>query len=79
MRYYLVPGAHHANFGTPAFAAAWDSLSVLENWVDGGEQAAKPITTDMNYNRTRPLREYPTWPKYHAGDPNMARSFVCTR
>jgi hypothetical protein len=36
------PGANHANFGTPAFAASWDSLSVLERWVasaarvDGG-------------------------------------------
>jgi hypothetical protein len=79
MRYYLVPGANHANFGTPAFAASWDSLSALERWVERGQSPTNPIVADANHNRTRPLCGYPDWPKYRAGDPDSASSFVCTR
>jgi Tannase and feruloyl esterase len=78
MRYYLVPGANHANFGAPAFAASWDSLSALERWVERGQSPTNPIVTDTTHNRARPLCEYPDWPRYRAGDPNSARSFVCT-
>ncbi len=79
MRYYVVPGANHANFGTPAFAANWDSLTALEHWVEKGQPPKSPTVTDANHNRTRPLCEYPTWPKYRTGAPNTASSFVCTR
>ncbi|WP_255826664.1 tannase/feruloyl esterase family alpha/beta hydrolase [Amycolatopsis sp. GM8] len=79
MRYYVVPGANHANFGTPAFAAGWDSLSALEHWVESGQSPASPVVADVNHNRTRPLCEYPYWPRYRAGDPNSAPSFTCTR
>jgi hypothetical protein len=79
LRYYLVPGANHANFGTPAFAAGWDSLSVLERWVDSGQGPPNPVVTDVNHDRTRPLCEYPGWPRYRAGDPDSATSFACTR
>jgi hypothetical protein len=78
MRYYLVPGANHANFGTPAFAAGWDSLTALERWVDGGQPPGSPVVTDVAHARTRPLCEYPGWPRYRAGDPNNASSFACT-
>ena len=79
MRYYVVPGANHANFGTPAFAAAWDSLSALERWVETGRSPANPVVADVNHDRTRPLCAYPSWPRYRAGDPDLAASFVCTR
>ncbi len=79
LRYYLVPGANHANFGTPAFAAGWDSLSALERWAERGQPPANPIVADINHNRTRPLCEYPGWPRYRAGDPDSASSFACTR
>jgi Tannase and feruloyl esterase len=79
MRYYLVPGANHANFGAPAYAATWDSLTALERWVEGGQSPTNPIVTDAAHNRTRPLCEYPDWPRYRAGDPNNASSFACTR
>ncbi|MEU0793378.1 tannase/feruloyl esterase family alpha/beta hydrolase [Amycolatopsis sp. NPDC005961] len=79
LRYYVVPGANHANFGTPAVAAAWDSLSALERWVDRGQPPANPVVTDLSHARTRPLCAYPEWPRYRAGDPNLASSFVCTR
>jgi feruloyl esterase len=79
MRYYLVPGANHANFGTPAFAAGWDSLSALEHWVEKGQAPTHPVTTDLLHDRTRPLCAYPRWPRYVAGDADSAASFVCTR
>jgi feruloyl esterase len=79
MRYYLVPGANHANFGAPAFAANWDSLSALELWAEQGSPPVKPVVTDGGSGRTRPLCEYPRWPKYRSGDPDSAQSFVCSR
>ncbi|MFJ1758889.1 tannase/feruloyl esterase family alpha/beta hydrolase [Amycolatopsis sp. NPDC088138] len=79
LRYYVVPGANHANFGTPAFAAGWDSLSALEHWVDGGRPPTNPVVADLTHARTRPLCAYPAWPRYRGGDPDQASSFVCTR
>ncbi|GGK00561.1 feruloyl esterase [Streptomyces camponoticapitis] len=79
MRYYLVPGANHANFGTPAFAASWDSLTAIEQWVERNREPAAPVVTDASNGRTRPLCQYPLWPKYRAGDPDSAKSFVCSR
>jgi hypothetical protein len=79
LRYYVVPGANHANFGTPAFAASWDSLSALDRWVQSGHPPTNPTVTDPNHgNRTRPLCAYPQWPRYRTGDPNTATSFTCT-
>lgn len=80
LRYYVVPGANHASFGTPAFAPSWDSLSALDRWVESGQPPTNPVVADANRdNRTRPLCEYPDWPRYRAGDPDSAASFVCTR
>ncbi|MFI5952158.1 tannase/feruloyl esterase family alpha/beta hydrolase [Cryptosporangium sp. NPDC051539] len=79
LRYYLVPGANHANFGAPAFAAGWDSLSALEQWVGNGRAPVAPVAADTRNGRTRPLCEYPRWPKYRSGDPESAQSFVCAR
>jgi len=78
MRYYVVPGANHANFGAPAFAAGWDSLSALERWVEDGRPPVKPVAVDSRSGRTRPLCEYPRWPKYRSGDPESAQSFGCS-
>ncbi|MFI9796595.1 tannase/feruloyl esterase family alpha/beta hydrolase [Streptomyces sp. NPDC052302] len=79
MRYYLVPGANHANFGSPAFAAAWDSLTAVERWTEQDRQPVAPVVTDANGGRSRPLCEYPSWPKYRAGAPGSAASFKCVR
>ncbi|WP_413755408.1 tannase/feruloyl esterase family alpha/beta hydrolase [Streptomyces sp. MMBL 11-3] len=78
LRYYLVPGANHANFGTPAFAAGTDSLSALERWVEEDHPPARTVVTDTAHHRTRPLCEYPGWPRYRGGDPDSAASFTCT-
>lgn len=79
MRYYVVPGANHADFGTPAFAASWDSLSALDRWVETGQPPVNPVVADASHGRTRPLCQYPEWPRYRAGDPDSASSFTCAR
>ncbi len=79
LRYYVVPGANHAGFGAPAFAASWDSLSALERWVRTGEAPVGQVVTDLAHHRKRPLCAYPEWPRYRTGDPDSASSFTCTR
>ncbi|MEY9997406.1 hypothetical protein ABIE67_009525 [Streptomyces sp. V4I8] len=81
-RLYLIPGANHGNI-QPAFAASWDALTALENWTGYGRPPVHPVVTDMNptaQGRTRPLCEYPAWPRYNgSGDPDSATNFVCHR
>ncbi|HEX7307146.1 tannase/feruloyl esterase family alpha/beta hydrolase [Lentzea sp.] len=79
LRYYLVPGANHANFGAPALAAGWDSLTALERWAEKGRSPERQVVTDLAHNRTRPLCEYPAWPRYRGGDQNAAAGFLCAR
>jgi feruloyl esterase len=78
-RYYEIPGFGQV-FGR-GFTAAWDSLTALENWVERGNAPVGQVTTDINggaKGRTRPLCEYPSWPKYNGtGDVNAAASFSC--
>jgi feruloyl esterase len=77
-RYYEVPGYNHA--ASSVFNATWDSLTALEDWVEKGIAPENQITTDTVGvpGRTRPLCDYPLWPKYRgAGDVNAAASFRC--
>lgn len=79
VRYYEVPGYGHAV--STIFNATWDSLTALENWVERGEAPKDQITTDTVGvpGRTRPLCEYPSWPRYRVGgDVNSAKSYVCS-
>ncbi len=78
MRYYEIPGYGHAV--SSVFNAAWDSLTTLENWVEKGTSPPSQIVADTAGvpNRTRPLCDFPSWPKYKgAGDVNQAQSFSC--
>lgn len=78
MRYYEIPGYNHAV--STVFAASWDSLSELEAWVERGIAPTAQVVTDTVgvAGRTRPLCEYPSWPRYRgAGDVNLASSFTC--
>ncbi|MFD6285294.1 tannase/feruloyl esterase family alpha/beta hydrolase [Streptomyces sp. NPDC060205] len=79
MRYYLVPGANHASVGTPAFAPGWDSVTAIEQWSEHERAPLSPVVTDTRDGRTRPLCAYPRWPRYLAGNPDSADSFVCSR
>ena len=77
-RYYEVPGYGHAV--SSQFNATWDSLTALEHWAEGGVAPANQTTRDTVGvpGRTRPLCDYPGWPRYDgAGDVNEAASFTC--
>jgi feruloyl esterase len=78
-KFYELPGYGHAS---GVFNPSWDSLTALENWVEKGIVPTGQIAVDTNKataGRTRPLCEYPTWPKYSgAGDVNNASSFICS-
>lgn len=78
VRYYEVPGFGHAV--DSQFNATWDSLTALENWAEQDIAPENQITTDTVGvpGRTRPLCDYPAWPRYVAGgDPLFAESFEC--
>ena len=79
VRFYVVPGFGH---GDGPFQASWDWLTALDTWVENGQAPASLLTVDTampTAGRSRPLCEYPAWPKYRgSGDPNAAGSFVCT-
>ena len=78
LRYYEIPGYNHAVSTT--FNAAWDSLGALENWVEQGKAPVNQVVFDTAGvpGRSRPLCDYPTWPKYSgSGDVNTAASFAC--
>lgn len=77
-RYYEVPGLGHAV--STVFNATWDSLTALERWAEQGRAPAAEVTTDTVGvpGRTRPMCDYPKWPRYTGtGDVNAASSFVC--
>jgi hypothetical protein len=77
-RYYEVPGYGHAV--SSQFNATWDSLAALDAWVEGGVAPAHQVTRDTVGvpGRTRPLCDYPKWPRYNGvGDVNTAASFTC--
>ena len=80
LRYYEIPAYGHAVSTT--FNAAWDSLTALENWVEWGIVPPPQVVADTAGvpGRTRPLCEWPAWPRYRgAGDVNAAASFDCVR
>jgi hypothetical protein len=78
VRYYEVPGYGHAV--SSDFNASWDSLTALEKWVEEDEAPKDQIVADTIGvpGRTRPLCDYPKWPRYAGtGDINDAASFEC--
>jgi pimeloyl-ACP methyl ester carboxylesterase len=80
MRFYYIPGLGH---GFGVFNAKFDSLGALQAWVENGKAPAGLTAMDgnPNANRTRPLCEYPKWPKFTgaAGSENSAASFACVQ
>ena len=79
LKFFLVPGGSHGYGGQ--FEGAYDGLTVLDNWVTKGVAPSSLVITDMNpptAGRTRPLCEYPQWPKYGGGDVNASSSFTCS-
>lgn len=77
-KYYVQPGFGH---GSGTFQMGWDALSALESWAEKGQAPTAPIAVDQNTatkGRSRPLCEYPLWPKYiGTGSPDSAANFTC--
>lgn len=80
MRLYTAPGVDHVGTGGPALV---DMLEVLSIWTEKGhfpkdlvsvEQEAKP---PFKVLRSRPLCQWPRWPKFGGGDASSAASFGC--
>lgn len=78
IRFYTVPGMGH---GTGSFLPAWNSLTALENWVEMGVAPGTREVMDTNagtYGRTRPLCQYPSWPRYKGtGSADAAVNYTC--
>jgi Tannase and feruloyl esterase len=80
LRYYEIPAYGHA--ASTSFNAAWDSLTALEDWVERGIAPPPQIVADTAGvpGRTRPLCEWPAWPRYRgSGEANAAASFECVK
>jgi feruloyl esterase len=82
LRFYEIPGFGH---GFGIFNAKFDSLAALQKWVENG-QAPNGLTaidgnTGPNAGRSRPLCEWPKWPKFtgNPGTENSAASFTCVK
>lgn len=81
--FYTSPGVTH--LGTGPGAGIVDLLSVLENWTEKNVAPPDSITAtkfgpDRKPAFTRPICQYPNWPKYNGtGDVNQASSFTCVR
>jgi len=80
IRFYTVPGMGH---GTGVFIPSWDSLAALEAWVDQGVAPGTGVVADAvegTYGRTRPLCQYPAWPKYRgSGSMDAAINYTCVQ
>jgi feruloyl esterase len=78
VRFYLAPGFGH---GDGPFQLGWDSLGALDAWVERGVDPGRQTVVDRarpTAGRSRPLCEYPAYPRYAgAGDVNAASSFTC--
>lgn len=78
VRFYTVPGMGH---GTGVFIPNWDSLAALEGWVEKGLAPGTAVAVDAvagTYGRTRPLCQYPAWPKYRgSGSMDAAVNYSC--
>jgi pimeloyl-ACP methyl ester carboxylesterase len=80
MRFYVIPGFGH---GFGPFNAKIDSLTALQNWVEKGQPPTGLMAVDGNQGpnagRSRPLCEWPKWPKFTGklGAENSSASFTC--
>jgi len=80
-RLYIAPGVAHCGGGDGADSA--DLLAAMMQWVEAGKapgtlEASKRDPGTGKARFTRPLCQYPRWPRYDGkGDINQASSFAC--
>ncbi len=82
IKLYVAPGVDHVGSGAPGNV---DVLSALAAWVERGDVPARLTVAEQTLSvpfattRELPLCEWPSWPKYVAGDANKPLSFQCSR
>mgnify|MGYP000085457896 CR=1 FL=1 len=79
VKFYVIPGMGHV---TGPFKARMATFDALQAWVERGQVPATLTAIDENpatKGRTRPVCEFPLWPKYKGGDINQASSFQCSK
>ncbi|MRH28897.1 tannase/feruloyl esterase family alpha/beta hydrolase [Microbacterium sp. SYP-A9085] len=77
LKFYTMPGFSH---GFGPYSVTYDALPALMNWVEKHKAPTHLHTIDANAannGRTRPLCEYPSWPKFTGHNPDKASSFTC--
>lgn len=85
LRFYVIPGLSHG-FGN--FNAGYDSVGMLENWVERNQAPGTVVATDKNNGAngtpvnkgTRPMCVYPKWPRFTGAvdaDTAKAGNYVC--
>ena len=78
---FTAPGVDHVGSGAPSNV---DMLSALVDWVERGKAPANLELVEQDpklpfaIKRSRPLCEWPKWPRYRSGDASQSASFVCT-
>ncbi|TFZ03466.1 tannase/feruloyl esterase family alpha/beta hydrolase [Ramlibacter rhizophilus] len=80
-RMYIAAGVNHCAGGPGA--DTFDLLTPTMAWVEQGADPGTPIASKVNASGatlfTRPLCQYPTYPKYNGtGDVNSASSYQCS-
>jgi pimeloyl-ACP methyl ester carboxylesterase len=82
VRFYMIPGYDHG-FGT--YNLGFDSLAVLDGWVESGTAPGAMTSIDNNAAdpataRTRPMCRWPAYPRFTgtAGGEDNAASYTCT-
>ena len=79
IRLFMVPGMDHCGGGEGP--NSFDSVSVMEQWVEKGDAPAQITAAHMaggKVDRTRPLCTYPQVARYKgSGSIDAAASFVC--
>lgn len=81
LRFYTSPGEGHMDAGPGA--GAFDLLGAVEAWVEQGRAPDGIIATKLDRHGkallTRPLCEYPGFPRFKGGAPDAASSFFCSK
>jgi feruloyl esterase len=76
-RYFVVPGTGHGG-SQDLNQVRWDDAIV--QWVEAGTAPTQLVftRTSAGVTKTIPVCQYPTYPRYTAGDVNLAASYACT-
>lgn len=77
LRFYTVAGFGH---GVGRYQLSWNSLDAIEDWVERGVAPESLTSKDLlsPVGRSRPLCEYPAFPRYQGGWPIDAKSYTCS-